>query len=129
MAISTPKMIGISAILVGALAISAFLVLTSFTPQYSINELFEKADPNDLIGKKVQLVGDVQNISDDSFLIEDWEGNEYSVLVEHENIPIPSGFETGKRVLVEGSLEYDSGNWVLKASQISTKCPSKYQSQ
>jgi cytochrome c-type biogenesis protein CcmE len=127
MAISTPKLISITAILIGALVISAYVIFSSVTPQYSIAELFEKTDPNDLIGKNVQLVGDVHNISENTFIIEDWEGSNYLVVIEHEDIPIPSGFETGKRVLVEGSLEYNSQGWVLKASQISTKCPSKYQ--
>ena len=127
MAISTPKLIGISGALAGALIITAFILLNSVIPQYSVYELFEKNNPNNLIGKNVQLVGDVYNITNEDFLIKDWEGMNHSIIVKYKNVPIPSGFELGKRVLVEGSLGISSEGWVLKAIQISTKCPSKYE--
>ncbi|OLS22460.1 MAG: hypothetical protein HeimC3_30930 [Candidatus Heimdallarchaeota archaeon LC_3] len=127
MAISTPKLIGITGALAGALIITAFILFNSLIPQYSVYEMFEKNNPNDLIGKNVQLVGDVYNITNENFLIRDWEGMNYSVIVQYENVPIPSGFETGKRVLVEGTIDVSPEGWVIKATQISTKCPSKYQ--
>ena len=56
MAISTPKLVTITAILIGALAITSFVLVNSFIPQYSVTELFEENNPNDFIGKNVTKI-------------------------------------------------------------------------
>ncbi|MFX0124257.1 MAG: hypothetical protein ACFFAE_11515, partial [Candidatus Hodarchaeota archaeon] len=49
------------------------------------------------------------------------------IYINATNVEIPAGVESGKTILVEGKLISTSEPWILKATMISTKCPSKYQ--
>jgi cytochrome c-type biogenesis protein CcmE len=130
MAISTPKLIGVIGVLVLSLALVAYLLISSIIPQYSVEELFEDNDPESMIGKRMQLVGDVEVIGNNStFTIIDWSGLNHTINVSHSNVPLPGGFGIGKRVLVDGKLQFNNGEWSLEANQISTKCPSKYNTE
>ena len=129
MAISTQKLALIGAVLVISVMLSFALLYSSIIPQYSVNELFSNEDPSKLIEKKIQLVGDVENMSSSEsvFIIKDWEGKNYSVTVYHDTVALPAGFQLGKRVMVEGFLKHsDLRGYYLVATLISTKCPSKY---
>ena len=126
MTIATPKLIIIGIVLIGSVAGLGFILVDSMVPQYSVYEFFHENDPNSMIGKKIQLVGDAYNVTNDSFVLKDWEGYNYTIKVNYENTPLPSGFEEGKRVMVEGTILKTPDGWVINANLISTKCPSKY---
>ena len=128
MAISTSKLLMILGTSLASVLIIGFMLLSSIVPQFSVFELFMQNDPIALRDKKVQIVGDVAQIDDGSFVLRDWETKNLNISVFHTNLPIPSGFGLDKRVLVEGTLKQDAdGHWFIDAELISTKCPSKYE--
>ena len=129
MAISTRKLVAIGGVLFISVVFSIGLLYTSIIPQYSVGEFYVNNNKSSLVDKKIQLVGDVNtwNTSSGVFTIEDWQNYNYTVLVQYNNVQIPSGFTIGKRVLVEGILKQSTSNYVLQADLVSTKCPSKYE--
>jgi cytochrome c-type biogenesis protein CcmE len=113
--------------------VSAFLVLlaSSSVPIFSVKELMDHPNYESYVNRKIQLVGVVQQIDSDGFLITDPEDKNNAsliVFINSTNVEKPTGFESGKTVLVEGKLLSTRNIWRFKASLISTKCPSKYQS-
>ena len=129
MAISTTKLVAIGGVLLISVVLSFALLYSSIVPQYSVGEFYNNKDKGSLVNKKVQLVGDVHewNSSLDNFTIMDWDGYNYTVAVQYNNVQIPGGFTLGKRVVVEGILKQDGSSYYIQADLISTKCPSKYQ--
>ena len=129
MAISTRKLVAIGGVLFISVVFSIGLLYTSIIPQYSVGEFYVNNNKSSLVDKKIQLVGDVNtwNTSSGVFTIEDWQNYNYTVLVQYNNVQIPSGFTIGKRVLVEGVLKQSNSNYILQADLVSTKCPSKYE--
>jgi cytochrome c-type biogenesis protein CcmE len=77
---------------------------------------------------RIHLRGAVGNgsIGDDSTFV--LEGTGLNLRVSTSSIPIPEGFEEGKTVAVKGSLVKDAEGWILRADEIKTGCPSKYES-
>lgn len=130
MAISTTKLVAIAGTLLISVVLSFALLYSSIIPQFSVNEFYSQEDPSALLDKKIQLVGDVEPNSTtiSQFRITDWEGKNYSVTVNYDNVPLPGGFTDGKRVMVEGMLKHSGSDYYIEASLISTKCPTKYQS-
>jgi cytochrome c-type biogenesis protein CcmE len=93
---------------------------------YTVSEVVEKGDS--VYGKNVRVNGDVVPGSVDwkperlalSFVIADV-GE--SLLVTYKGI-VPDAFKAGNEVVVAGKLNADG---VLRATEILTKCPSKYE--
>ena len=110
-----------------------FLLLAeSSIPIFSVKELMDYPNPESYIERKIQLVGVVKESNGTHFSLndpEDVDNVSLIIYIEAINVEKPTGFEIGKTVLVEGKLlSTDNNNWNFKASMISTKCPSKYES-
>lgn len=127
MAISTPKLGLIGGILIISTILTYVILASSIIPQYSVYEFYTKSNPESMVDQKIQLVGDVYSVGTDEFVIGDWETNgTHTVTILHQNVVKPSGFEIGKRVMIEGILKESGTSYYVQASLISTKCPSKY---
>ncbi|MHA2297760.1 MAG: hypothetical protein ACXAEU_01965 [Candidatus Hodarchaeales archaeon] len=112
----------------------AFLLLLANTsiPTFTVKELMDASSDDSYIGRHVQLIGVVNQIDAGGFFLTDPEDTDNSSLViyvEAINVEKPTGFVIGKTVLVEGELLSTTSSWKFKATLISTKCPSKYQSE
>ena len=110
-----------------------FIMLAeSSVPIFSVKELMDHPNPESYIERNIQLVGVVKESNGTHFSLNDPEdvyNDSLIIFIEAINVTKPVGFELGKTVLVEGKLLSTSDNWHFKASMISTKCPSKYESQ
>ena len=87
--------------------------------------------PESLLERKIQIVGVVKDTNATHFSVndpEDVDNVSLIIYINATNVEIPVGFEIGKTVLVEGKLLSVGEKWLFKASMISTKCPSKYDS-
>ena len=130
MAISTKKLVAIGGVLFISVMLSFALLYSSIVPQYSVGEFYTNNNKSSLVDKKIQLVGDVNswNVTTKDFNIMDWNGYNYNVSVAYTNtVYVPTGFQDGKRVVVEGILKPSGSAYMLQADMISTKCPSKYE--
>jgi cytochrome c-type biogenesis protein CcmE len=109
-----------------------FLLLAeSSVPIFSVKELMDYSQPESYINRKIQLVGVVKESNGTHFSVNDPEdvyNDSLIIFVEAINVEKPVGFVIGKTVLIEGKLLSTGDNWKFKASMISTKCPSKYES-
>lgn len=110
-----------------------FLLASSSVPIFTVKELMVHPQSESYMNRKIQLIGVVQGINetDESFLIydpDDVDNVSLVIFINATNIIKPSGFEASRTILVEGKLISMSNIWSFKASMISTKCPSKYQS-
>ncbi|NHJ01145.1 MAG: hypothetical protein EAX86_03340 [Candidatus Heimdallarchaeota archaeon] len=106
-----------------------FLLFNTSIPIFTVKELIDHPRPESLLNHKIQLIGIVGTIDTSGFLLYDPEDQTNATLIiyiEAINVTKPGGFVIGKTILVEGQLTSISGVWTLKASMISTKCPSKY---
>jgi len=111
----------------------ALLVLLagSSVPVFSVKEAMDHPRPESLLERKIQIVGVVRDMNVTHFSIndpEDVDNISLIIYINATNVEIPVGFEIGKKVLVEGKLLSIGENWLFRASMISTKCPSKYDS-
>ena len=107
-----------------------FLLGSSSVPVFTVKELMDHKRSDSFINRKIQLIGDVQDVNSIGFFITDPDDvNNASLIIyiNATNVEKPAGFESGKTVLVEGKLLSTTSMWKFKASMISTKCPSKYQ--
>lgn len=109
-----------------------FLLLAeSSVPVFSVKELMDYPQPESYIDRKIQLVGVVKESNGTHFSLNDPEdvyNDSLIIFIDAINVDKPVGFEIGKTVLVEGKLLSTGDIWHFKASMISTKCPSKYES-
>lgn len=105
------------------LSVIGYFALVSSTVQYAD---LERAQ---LLGKTVQVVGTWVSEQGCSY---DAQSNTFKFVLQDENgrrIPVelngakPNNFEIAVSVVVKGQVE----NGVLKASNVLTKCPSKYE--
>tara|TARA_B100002052_G_C15837713_1_gene578593 strand:+ start:1084 stop:1494 length:411 start_codon:yes stop_codon:yes gene_type:complete len=111
------------------------LVLTSFVlmmtvsirpmPQYSIDEVIDSVDSH--VDERIHIRGTIVNgtMGDDSPLIT-LNGMDNQLNIDISGLAIPTGFEEGKMVSVKGILKLIEGEYVLRADEIQTGCPSKY---
>ncbi len=107
------------------------LLAGSSVPVYSVKEAMDHSQPESLVNRKIQLVGNIKDSNDTHFSINDPQDTtnvSLIIYIEAANVEKPIGFEIGKTVLVEGKLLSIDEKWLFKASMISTKCPSKYES-
>ncbi|MFX1286319.1 MAG: cytochrome c maturation protein CcmE [Promethearchaeota archaeon] len=119
------------AIIIMFVSVSAllFLLSSSSVPVFSVKELKSHSQPSSFLNHNIQVVGVVQDINSTGFFItdpEDVTNSSLIIYINATNVEKPVGFESGKTILVEGKLISTTGMWKLKASMISTKCPSKY---
>jgi len=121
------RVIFVAAIVVIAIAVIAYIGISKFaTYDITVSEFMAKADY--YTGKQVRVVGEVVpgSVSQDtknftlSFTIA--EGNE-SLPVVYQGI-VPDTFKEGTDIVVEGKSDQQG---VFHASQLITKCPSKYE--
>jgi cytochrome c-type biogenesis protein CcmE len=107
-----------------------FLLTSSTVPIFSVKELKSHSQPDSFLNHNIQLVGIVEQVNSTGFFIMDPEdviNASLIIYINATNVEKPAGFESGKTILVEGKLISTTGMWKLKASMISTKCPSKYE--
>lgn len=123
----------IAAVIVILVCGGAFLILltSSSVPIFSVQELMDLPEPESYLDRKIQIVGNVTEMNSTHFIIIDPEvENNGSLFIQviAINVEKPVGFQLDKTVLIEGKLLTIGNTWTFKASMISTKCPSKYQS-
>ena len=122
----------IATIVIVVSAGALLLLLTSSSiPVFSVKEVMSHSNPESLIERKIQIVGVVNESNDTFFSMNDPEevsNPNFIIYVNSTNIEKPVGFQLGKSVLVEGKLLSIDDQWIFRASMISTKCPSKYES-
>lgn len=116
--------------LIGALIIAAFMILGLLSLEDSAIE-YTDIDSAKESGRKVQIIGawlqdrasgyDAEK-NEFTFCIKDQEGSEAKIIL---NGMKPQNFETAPSVVVKGRF-VDS---VFRASEVLTKCPSKYESE
>ena len=125
MALTRAGRLGVVAVL---LAVTVLAMTLSVQPetQHTVDEVMN--EPGKYSEGRIHLRGAVANgtIGDDSTFV--LEGTGLSLRVATSSIAIPEGFEEGKTVAVKGSLVKDSEGWILRADEIKTGCPSKYES-
>ena len=116
-------------LLVVGVVLTLFIVMMSITiqpvPQYSIDEIMEDTDTH--LGERIHIRGTIVNgtLNDDSLVT--LVGIEDTLSVDISGLAIPVGFEEGKMVSVKGVLKIVEGTFVIRADEIQTGCPSKYE--
>ena len=116
-------------LLVVGVVLTLFVVMMSITikpvPQYSIDEIMENTDTH--LGERIHIRGTIVNgtLNDDSLIT--LVGIEDTLRVDISGLAIPVGFEEGKMVSVKGVLKIVDDTFVIRADEIQTGCPSKYE--
>ncbi len=118
----------ISIVFASSLCILALMLLTvEPEPQYTVDEILASSD--DFNGERIFIRGQVANGSIDH------QSNHFTLLGVEEHLTIdysaasvPDAFAEGLSISVRGTLVSEGGNWMMKASEIQTGCPSKYES-
>ncbi|MHA2371103.1 MAG: hypothetical protein ACXADX_19990 [Candidatus Hodarchaeales archaeon] len=127
------------------------LIVSTSMPVFSVKEIEEEPNAKSFLDRRIQLVGNVVESNASGFLLNDPQNRSdytYMIYVQADSdVEKPAGFSVNKTVLVEGKLtEFVNGTvkitkngvetWIsipdlgiFKATKISTKCPSKYQSE
>ena len=116
-------------LLVVGLVLSSFMIMMSITirplPQYTIDEILDDTDTH--VGERIHIRGTIVNgtLDSDSSLVT-LIGIEDTISIDISGLQIPVGFEEGKMVSVKGMLKIVEGTFVIRADEIQTGCPSKY---
>lgn len=108
-----------------------FLLANSSVPIFTVKELMDHPQTESYMNRNIQLIGVVQGINTTGFFIydpDDVDNASLVIYINATNVVIPPGVESSRTILVEGKLISMSNIWRFKASMVSTKCPSKYQS-
>ena len=94
-------------------------------PQYTIDEILDDTDTH--VGERIHIRGTIVNgtLDSDSSLVT-LIGIEDTISIDISGLQIPVGFEEGKMVSVKGMLKIVDGTFVIRADEIQTGCPSKY---
>jgi cytochrome c-type biogenesis protein CcmE len=112
--------------------ISLTILLWSLSPpeSQSVRDIVD--DPDEFIGKNIQIKGLVENntitngTNSVTFKLADEKEQEYNVTIFYEGTA-PNNFQGGKTVFIKGTLERDEDdNLLFKADKIIVGCPSKY---
>ncbi len=116
-------------LLVVGLVLSSFMIMMSITirplPQYTIDEIMDNTETH--VGERIHIRGTIVNgtLDSDSSLVT-LIGIEDTISIDISGLQIPVGFEEGKMVSVKGMLKIIDGTFVIRADEIQTGCPSKY---
>jgi|TARA_B100001250_G_scaffold410263_1_gene436366 cytochrome c-type biogenesis protein CcmE len=94
-------------------------------PQYSIDEIMDTS--NSHVDERIHIRGTIVNgtLDDESSLVT-LIGLNDQLVIDISGLAIPTGFEEGKMVSVKGILKQIEGEYILRADEIQTGCPSKY---
>ena len=106
------------------------LMFLSVDPQvqYTVDEVMEA--PEEFATDDVNVRGIVKNQSlDDSSSTFILQGSDSEIKVSFAMIAVPDGFEEGRMVAVNGYLIPDGDIWKIDAKEITTGCPSKYETE
>tara|TARA_B100000614_G_scaffold224762_1_gene213844 strand:- start:5 stop:403 length:399 start_codon:yes stop_codon:yes gene_type:complete len=115
-------------LVVVGIVLTLFVVMMSVTiqpvPQYSIDEIMDNTDTH--LGERIHIRGTIVNgtLNEDSLVT--LVGIEDTMKVDISGLAIPVGFEEGKMVSVKGVLKIVDDIFVIRADEIQTGCPSKY---
>ena len=116
-------------LLVVGVVLSAFMVMMSITiqpmPQYSIDEIMDNTDT--YVGERIHIRGTIVNgtLESESSIIT-LVGIDETMNIDISGLAIPVGFEEGKMVSVKGILKFVDDKFIIRADEIQTGCPSKY---
>ena len=115
-------------LLVVGLVLTSFMVMMTVTiqplPQYSIDEIIENSDTH--IDERIHIRGTIVNGSMNEDSMVTLVGIDETMEIDISGLAIPVGFEEGKMVSVKGVLKIVDGQFVVRADEIQTGCPSKY---
>ena len=109
-----------------------FLLTSSSVPVFTVKELMDHPQSDSYVNRNIQLIGTVKQFNSTGFFItdpDDVDNASLIIYINATNVEKPTGFTTEKNVLVEGKLLSTKNIWTLRATTISTKCPSKYQQE
>jgi len=85
-------------------------------------------NPSSHEGDRIHLRGVVGNgthdVSNRTFTLE---GLDDELAVFIGTTAVPEGFEEGRTIAIHGTLILSGGEWTLRADEIKTGCPSKYE--
>ncbi len=116
-------------LLVVGFVLTSFVLMMTITirpmPQYSIDEVMESS--NSYVDERIHIRGTIVNgtLDDDSSLVT-LNGLNNELVIDISGLAIPTGFEEGKMVSIKGILKLIDGEYILRADEIQTGCPSKY---
>tara|TARA_Y100001968_G_C18975842_1_gene534462 strand:+ start:91 stop:489 length:399 start_codon:yes stop_codon:yes gene_type:complete len=116
-------------LVVVGLVLSSFMIMMSITirplPQYTIDEIMDDTETH--VGERIHIRGTIVNgtLDSDSSLVT-LIGIDDTISIDISGLQIPVGFEEGKMVSVKGMLKIIDGTLVIRADEIQTGCPSKY---
>ena len=116
-------------LLIVGFVLTSFVLMMTITirpmPQYSIDEIMESS--NSYVDERIHIRGTIENgsLEDDSTLVT-LNGLNNQLIIDISGLAIPTGFEDGKMVSVKGILKQIDGVYILRADDIQTGCPSKY---
>ncbi len=123
----------LSAIIISVCGVSfLFLLASSSVPVFTVKELMDHPRSDTYLNRNIQLIGTVEQVNDTGFFItdpDDIDNASLIIYINSTNVVKPTGFAKEKTVLIEGKLLSTKNIWKLKATTISTKCPSKYQQE
>lgn len=113
-------------------AVSLSILLWSLSPPESKSVSDILNDPDDYLGKNIQIKGIVENntivngTNSVTFNLTDEKEIESNVTVYFEGTA-PNNFQEGKTIFIKGTLEKDDeDDLVFMADKIVVGCPSKY---
>jgi len=94
-------------------------------PQYSIDQIMDDSESH--LGERIHIRGTIMNgtLDVDSSIVT-LVGIEDTIEIDISGLAIPIGFEEGKMVSVKGILKSIDNEFIIRADEIQTGCPSKY---
>ena len=104
----------------------AMLIQAKPLPQISVDQMVDEATIHE--NNQVHVRGTVKpnTVSDEgnTFTLS---GEDSDVHIDASGISLPEGLIEGTTVAVEGKLKATENGWTIKATQVQTGCPSKYE--
>ena len=116
-------------LLVVGIVLTSFMIMMSISirpmPQYSIDQIMDDSDSH--LGERIHIRGTIMNgtMDADSSIVT-LVGIDDKIDIDISGLAIPIGFEEGKMVSVKGILKIIDNEFIIRADEIQTGCPSKY---
>ena len=114
-------------LVVGAV-LASFMVMMTVTiqplPQYSIDEIIDNSETH--LDERIHIRGTIMNGTLNDGAMVTLVGIEETMKIDISRLAIPVGFEEGKMVSVKGVLKIVNDDFIVRADEIQTGCPSKY---
>ncbi len=125
------KILVTAAVLLGGVGLLVFASLRDAEYYKMVDEVMVK--PADWVGKSMQIHGNVEPGSIDEKIVGQrttrtfvLEKNGQRILVRHHG-PKPDSFRDMAEIVAKGKLVEESGGYAFEATQLTAKCPSKYE--